>query len=315
MSDLTFRRINQGNGHRYEFGLWQDVNGRRRWMRDHKIPGVTTIINAGLPKPGLVNWAAGSVADAVVDHLRLADGHVIADDLIDYLRSGAKYPIPEGLPRVKLATELRYVHNRDRDAGANKGGKVHDLAHQLAQTGQADIPDELLGYVDAYLDWTKRWQPINELAERPLLNREAFYAGTFDLWAELVGPTGLCRVCFVEGCQGRCLIDWKTGRSGIYGSTCIQLAAYRNGQTYIDTDGDEHPMPPIDHCLGVWLRADRSHETYELRADPTEYRLFRYVYELAKFLEGPELFGLDGDAPERTAKSEPLVPLTEAAAS
>jgi hypothetical protein len=285
----TFKRRNHGSGHSYRLG-------------DRKVPGVTTILNAGIPKTGLIGWAGSTVAEYVVDRLTAKDGHVLADDLVAELRAGAKYPIPPGLPRVKLAKELSFAPNRERDAGANKGGKVHDLAHQLATGATVEVPPELTGYVDAYLDWYHAWHPVDELAERPVLNRDAFYAGTFDLWCRIPG-------------WGRCLIDYKTGRSGIYGETALQVAAYRYAEVYIDETGTEIPMPEVDHCLGVWFRPDGSWETYPLSAGPAEYRLFRYAYELAKFLDGPKLFGLEGeDAPVQLARGEPIFPTTEATA-
>jgi hypothetical protein len=297
----TFRRRNHGSGHSYRLG-------------DRKVPGVTTILNAGIPKTGLIGWAGSTVAEYVVDRLTTKDGHILADDLVAELRAGAKYPIPPGLPRVKLAKELSFAPNRERDAGANKGGKVHDLAHQLATGATVEVPPELTGYVDAYLDWYHQWSPTGELAERPVLHREAFYAGTFDLWA-ILSNGDRCLVCLRPDCTGRCLIDYKTGRSGIFGETALQVAAYRYAEVYVDDQGDEHPMPEVDHCLGVWFRPDSTWETYPLSAGPAEYRLFRYAYELAKFLDGPKLFGLEGeDAPVQLARGEPIFPTTEATA-
>lgn len=299
----TFVRRNHGNGHSYRLG-------------DRKVPGVTTIIGAGLPKNGLIGWAGSTVAEYVVDRLELDEttGQVDATALVRDIRAGAKYPIPQGLPRVKLAKELSYAPNRVRDKGANKGGKVHTLAMQLATTGEAEVPDYLVGYVDAYLDWRDKWNPTDELVERPVLNRTVFYAGTFDLLAPL--GVDVCAVCGDSECDGVALVDWKTGQSGIYGETCLQVAGYRHAEVYVDELGDEYPMPAVDHCLGVWLRPDRTHETYELDAGETAWRLFRYVYEVAKFLAGPDLFGLDGErAPVMEAKSDALRPRSLEAAS
>ena len=39
---------------------YEDANGKR-------IPGVTTILNDGLPKPALINWAANATAEATSD--------------------------------------------------------------------------------------------------------------------------------------------------------------------------------------------------------------------------------------------------------
>lgn len=301
MTGNRFVRRNHGTGHSY-------------WLGDRKVPGVTTILSEGVPKPALVGWAAGSVADYVVDRLREDHGHILADDLVQAVRDTSKYPIPSGLPRVKLAQALRFAPNNARNAAGARGSDIHDLALQLAQTGQADIPDHLLGHVDAYLDWRRHWQPQLELVEHSVLNKTAFYAGTFDLWALLLGDNGRCLVCGNDGCEGRCLIDWKTSGSGIFGETALQLTAYHHAETMLGRDGDEQPMVGVDHCLGVWLRADRTHETYELAAGPDVFRLFRYVYEVAKAVGDPKkLFGSDDDAPIRTFKSAPLAPLTEVA--
>jgi hypothetical protein len=298
VTDTTFKRRNHGSGHSYR-------------LDGSKVPGVTTILGAGIPKPGLIGWAGSTVAEYVIDRLVLRDGHYFADDLIADVRATAKYPIPAGLPRVKLAKELSFAPNRQRDAGANKGGKVHNLAMTLAKNGEADVPDALIGYVDAYLAWRELWNPTGELVERAVLNRTVFYAGTFDL----LGVLGVdaCAVCGDSECDGVSLVDWKTGQSGIFGETALQCAGYRYAEVYIDDAGDEQPMPAVDHCLGVWLRPDRTHDTYELTAGPEQFRLFRYAYEIAKFLAGPDLFGHDGeDAPVREVISAPITPVTSA---
>lgn len=300
-TDQAFKRRNHGSGHSYR-------------LEGNKVPGVTTIIGAGLPKLGLIGWAGSAVAEYVVDRLELRDGHVYADQLLDDVRATAKYPIPPGLPRVKLAKELSFAPNRQRDAAAGKGGKVHDFAMALAQGEEVDVPDALVGYVDAYLDWRDLWQPAGELVEAPVLNRTVFYAGTPDLIARLLGARdsdipGVCLVCGTPDCPGVSLVDWKTGQSGIFGEVALQTVAYANAEVYIDDQGAEQAMPEIDHTLGVWLRPDRTHETYVLDSSPEVFRLFRYVYEVAKWMDGPKLFGLDGeDAPVRLAKSDPIQP-------
>jgi hypothetical protein len=289
---MEFKRRNHGGGHSY-------------WLGDRKVPGVTTILGAGLPKSGLIGWAGSTVAEYVVDRLTMRDGHILADDLIRDIRETAKYPIPSGLPRVKLAKELSFAPNRDRDTGALKGQQVHDIARQLAEVGEwTPKPGEehLEGYADALVDWWHQWDPSGlVLVERSVLHRSAFYAGTFDLYAEHCG-----------GC-GRCLVDYKAGRSGIFGETSLQVAGYRYAEVYVDDNGDEHPMPAVDRCLGVWLRPDGTHETYPLDAGPDEFRVFRYAYELAKWLVGPELFKLEGDPPVRLVKGEPIFPTAQAA--
>jgi hypothetical protein len=289
-----FVRKNSGTGHSYKVG-------------DRKVPGVTSILSAGVPKPGLINWASSSVAEYVVDRLQLVKGHVLADDLVRDVRNTAKYPVPEGLPRVKLANELSYAPSRERDAGGLKGQQVHDIAQKLAETGEwtpGDDEEHLEGYADALVDWWHRWDPTGlVLVERSVLNRTTFYAGTFDLYAEHAGG------------YDNVLLDYKAGRSGIFGETALQVAAYAHAEVYADGN-DELPMPPVDHCLAVWLRPDGTHETYELDAGPAAFRLFQYVYQVAVWQAGPDLFGTDGQPAVRGAVGEPIFPrTTEEAAS
>ena len=109
-----------------------DANGLR-------VPGVTTILNGGLPKPALVGWAAKTIAEYVADRLDQNDEHVTADKLITDLRQLAtakSKSFPDDLSRTKVAEILKGVHWEDRDQAANKGTQVHDLAEQLGR-GQA----------------------------------------------------------------------------------------------------------------------------------------------------------------------------------
>ena len=56
-----FRRIDSGRGHRYvdAYGI--------------KVPGVTTLLSGGLPKPALTNWAARTAAEFAVDNWETGD--------------------------------------------------------------------------------------------------------------------------------------------------------------------------------------------------------------------------------------------------
>src|SRR6516164_7653033 len=50
------RRITRGKKHHYE-----DADGRR-------VPGVTTILDGGLPKKELIGWAANITAETTLNH-------------------------------------------------------------------------------------------------------------------------------------------------------------------------------------------------------------------------------------------------------
>lgn len=251
-ADLTgpLRRKNHGRNHSYYFG-------------DHKVPGVTTIIGVR-DKANLKGWAAGCAAEVVANVARVRDGHleVNGDELWAELRSlDERLPVKPSLP--KLVDGLKWRHNKERDVAANRGTEVHRLAEQLTDGHEVTVPDELAGHVDAYIDWWTTWTPTSPWSEVSIGDRRwGGWGGTLDL------------LCEIEG-LGRCLVDIKTSGSGVYGDTALQLAGYRFAQVCLDDEGAEAPMPEVDWCGVLWVRAD-GWDFYPYRVGPEELRLFSY---------------------------------------
>lgn len=186
---------------------------------DKRIPGVTTVLNEGLPKPALINWAANATADAAVNRW---------DELSDMGPAD----------RLKILKAARYA---DRDAAAKRGTEVHALAERLLLGKEISVPDELRGHVESYVRFLDEWEPTPVLTEVTVVNYTHGYAGTLDM---------------VMDCKpGRILADIKTTRSGIYGETALQLAAYRYAEVYLTADG-EVDMPSVEDTWAIWVRAD-----------------------------------------------------------
>jgi hypothetical protein len=182
-------------------------------------PGVTTILQA-LAKPALIEWAANTTAEYAIDHW---------SDLLDMT------------PSARLATlkGARWGENR---RAIRRGLSVHHLAWQLAAGVEVEIPDDLAGPVESYVRFLDEWNPTPILSESVVASRRFRYCGTLDLLART--PDG--RVW---------LLDVKTGK-GIYGETGLQLAAYARADVYLDEDGQEHDMPPVDAIAAVHVRED-----------------------------------------------------------
>ncbi|OLL69855.1 Phage protein [Pseudonocardia sp. Ae168_Ps1] len=229
------RRRRYGRGHRYE-----DANGL-------KVPGVTTILSDGIPKPALVNWAANTTANAAIDRW---------DELSE-------------LPPSKRLSALQKARYADRDAAANRGTEVHDLAQRYLQGAHIDIPDSVAGHVESYIAFVDDWTPTPVLVETVVVSHTHGYAGTLDAIVDLPG-------------HGRALLDIKTSRSGIFGETALQLAAYRYADTYLDTDDTEQPMPAVDAVFGLHLRSD-GYSLLPITAGPDEHRTFLYAQQIAHF--------------------------------
>ena len=177
------------------------------------VPGVTTLIGKGLPKPALPYWAARTVAEWVADNPDLTE---------ELKRMGGRGP------SVAYLKELPW---QKRDEAAIRGTDAHALAERLAHGEEVEVPGHLAAHVQGYVDWLDANQPEVLLTERPVASRQWRYAGTFDLVAKLDGATWM--------------LDLKTS-SGVYGSTALQLTAYGHAEFYVDADGTEQPLPPID---------------------------------------------------------------------
>jgi hypothetical protein len=220
--------------------------GHAYYLGDRKLDGVTTIISQGLPKPALVNWAANTAAALAVDEW---------DTL-------ALLPPSERLKKISKA------HDASRNASAVRGTKVHALADKLANGEEVAVPDELAGHVESCVRFLDDWDPVTLLTEAPVYHETYLYAGTLDLIVEMDGK--------------RWLLDFKTSKSGAYGDTAFQLAAYRNATHYLDPADDAvRPMGPIDECGVVWLRAD-GYDLYPYHVTPIVFREFLYIQQVAK---------------------------------
>ncbi len=217
------------------------------------VTGVTTILSKGWPKPQLPGWSARTVAETAVNRW---------DEL-------AQLPISVRLKELKDAPWA------DRDAAARRGTEVHDLAEQLVAGHRVNAPDELAGHVDAYVKFLNDADPEPVLVEAVVANYTIGYAGTLDLIADIRGE--------------RWLLDIKTTRSGVYGETAYQLAAYRYAEKFLGYG--EQPMIPVDRCAVVWVRSD-GYSFKPMTVGPAEFRQFRYIYENCKAADiAPTLIG------------------------
>lgn len=217
-----------------------DANGER-------IPGVTTILNEGLPKPALIHWAGNTTAAYAVDNW----------ETLEELKPS------ERLDRLK---KCRY---EERDAAAKRGTEVHELASHLIIGEPVEVPDELRGHVESYARFLDEWEPTPILVERTVISYHHGYAGTLDMVYEL----GDGRVV---------LADIKTTRSGIFGETALQLAAYRYADCVLD-NGVDRPMIDVDECAAIWVRAD-GYSVFPVKADEDTFKDFRRVMQTARVM-------------------------------
>ena len=234
------RRVNRGAGHSY-------------YLDGEKVPGVTTVLNAGFPKSALVNWAAATTAGFAVDHW---------DELTELT------------PSKRLA-ELERARFAVSSEAKLRGTVIHGLAHRLVLGEEVEVPDEYRDHVDRCVAFLDDWQAAELMVETPVWSRRHRYAGTPDLVATLR--------------DGRTwMLDWKTGLKGnVYLEHVLQIAACRYADFALDDAGVETPLPRIDATGVVILRAD-GYDLVPVEADERAFFVFRCVKWLAEFIDDRE---------------------------
>jgi hypothetical protein len=185
-----------------------------------RIPTVTTIIGNSTPKPALLWWSARKAAEWAATHRDLLDA-IGEDEWID---------------------QAAGAHNRERNKAALRGTDVHRYAEGLLSGEPIEIPDEHLAITRQAVDFMDAWRVQPIASERPCVNLEHRYGGTFDLIAKLADDKTW-------------LLDWKTGK-GPFAEQTLQLAAYAGCDIYRDADGNDQPMPEIDRLGFVMLSDD-----------------------------------------------------------
>lgn len=234
-------------------GLTKRIDGNRgHWYKldGEKVDGVTSVLSNGIPKPALTGWAAKMAAEFTADNLA-----TLAQ-----------------LDRATIIDTVKGAPWRDRDAAARRGTEVHGFAERLQRGEEVDVPEELEGHVDSYIDFvrTTGWTP--EIIEGVVVNRRYRYMGTFD---------GIGRMPLID--DRLWLLDIKTNRSGVYGEVALQLGAYRWAETYVDSTGKEQAMPAVDATGVIWIRAD-GWDLIPVNTGPDVFLSFRHAQLVARFV-------------------------------
>lgn len=254
----------QGPINRYDTArrpYYKDANGLR-------VPGVTSILSDGLPKAALINWAANSTAEYAVDHW----------DELTALSPSA---------RLKKLQGARW---EAKDAASARGVEVHLIADKLAQGEEVEVPDELTGYVEAYIQFLDEHNPESILTE-------------FVTYSVKYGYVAIVDAAFKFPHLGETwIVDIKTNRSGIFGETALQLAGSRFAETYIDADGEHKPMFQVDGAGAIHIRPD-GYSLVPVTAGPQQHRDLLYAREIKRFgEESRDLVGKPLTAPNRVTR-------------
>ncbi|MDA8439395.1 MAG: hypothetical protein M0Z51_11135 [Propionibacterium sp.] len=229
------------------------------WLDGKPVPGVTTLIGKGLPKPAIPYWAARTVAEYVADN----------PDGVEALRTAGRAP---------MVAALKEVPWQKRDEAAIRGTDVHALAEQIIHGQSVDVPDHLLAHVEGYVRWLDAFAVEALHTETPIANRSAWYAGTFDVILRFGrGPWA-----------GRTVLADNKTSSGVYGETGLQTAAYAKAEFMAPEPDSEIAMPEIEATGVIHITAEgsRFHPLAESPAAIDEaFGLFRHISWVAQRTE------------------------------
>ncbi|MET9303219.1 hypothetical protein ABZX66_28250 [Micromonospora aurantiaca] len=254
-------------------------NGRNHWYVDvatgERVPGVTTILDQGLPKKALINWSANATAEYAIDNW---------DEL-------AKLA-----PSARL-TKLKGGRYAVKDEASNRGTQVHKLGERLMRNETVVVPDLLRPYVDSYVRFMDEFQLRARHVEALVYSEAHRYCGTLDIFGDILLPDmpeydHLPRDD--DGFVCNALIDAKTNRSGIFGETALQLAGYRFAD-FMQPDPDDpdsaFDMPPVTFTGAVWIRPD-GYSLIPVVAEDEQHRALLYAQQVGNFDQGArELIG------------------------
>lgn len=216
------------------------------------VPSVTTVTGFVGDKGGLIGSSAKEAAAWASTH---------ADELP---------ALGEDEWRKACAGAARRAWNQ----AAQRGTQLHKLAESLVygtelpaadDTGQ-EWPDDVYRSAEQLAAFMDAWQ-VNPVANEALVfNDTDRWAGRLDLVADLADGR-------------RWLLDYKTGASGIWPETSLQLAAYAHA-THLVHDGNDVPMVQVAAAGAVWVRPD-GWQLIPVAIGDAVYETFRHALHVA----------------------------------
>lgn len=233
--------------------------GGSRWYvhpeTSERVPGVTSVLST-LPKPALKAWAAKLVAETAVERVAEVAALVAAGDTagaVDFLK--------------------RAPDRSSRDA-ADFGTAAHGLLEELSLGNTVVLsrwPKEYHERLDKiaanFAEFQAEFSPEFLFREETVWSDTHGYAGSFDAMVTIDGET--------------IVLDYKTGRSGVYPEAGLQMSAYRYADYILNPDGSRTDIPAIDGA-GVLRITPDMWALHPVRADEEVFEVFlalrRFVF-------------------------------------
>lgn len=238
-----------------------NVPGRGRYyvhpVSGERWPSVTNVLDTAVAKPALQGWAAKWTA---LEAWQLLPRMVASSRRRSCEAKRADQRC--GNCRECLSMEMKAKHRVVRDMARDLGDRVHARAeaHVLGKPSPDDPEVEpfALQVVRFFNDYGVDFEWDVEAAEATILNREAGYAGTGDLWTWLT----------VDGRRQLWVIDYKTSSTravdSVYEENGMQVAAIAKAEVVLLDNGDEMPPPSPIEKIGILNLRDNDYRLIEM---------------------------------------------------
>lgn len=280
-------------------------DGAREYV--HPLTGerfisVTTALQA-VSKFALIHWAANLSASAAIAELPK-----LVASLRHPLCGRAKDDDRCGVCRDCVTRWLAWRHYAESEAGKRRGTAVHKVVEWWANHGEhIAVEPGYEPWANAFRAFVVRYQPRPFLSEATVLNREHSYAGTLDLGLTIRADASAAAAEFCARVKPGAdavdlLVDGKTSRradNDFYPEWAMQLTGYRRGQVIMHADGTERPLPTVDGCAVLLLRADGEFALRPVVTDDRTFDAFLHTLGLYRWM-------VDGAAASTQVKSFPL---------
>ena len=156
-----------------------------------------------------------------------------------YKLDGETIPSVSELTRFISREIYGTVSQYTLDNAASRGTKVHKLCEALDKYGEIECPEDISGYVKAYVAFLREHKPEWKYIEKPIYHTTRLYAGTIDRYGTISGK--------------RALVDIKTSHK-------IQKPLYTAGQNLYRMALRE----PVDAIYILHLKPDGKYKLVEL---------------------------------------------------
>lgn len=281
VNPLTGKRVVLGDPYRPTHAFDDHASNRRTYVHPktgERFTSVTTALGI-IDKYGLPPWYAKLATLSVIEHLDQAHAAALAGRASC---DGAWC----GQCLTCVIAQARSAPERERDAAADRGTRLHHVAEIYALTGQiVEHGEDIAPHVANFLDFVRVHQVTFQASEITVLHRGDQWGGTLDgvLTCGWMPPKHRNLI------EVPLLFDYKTSNH-IYANAGLQLAAYRNAECVLLEDGSEHPMPMAhpDTALSIQINASG----WWVRPCPTTpaaYTKFQRALSLWRDLHDPDL--------------------------